>query len=55
MKKEAGNRFATNKGGVIKAPNPTTKGEPKATVTKGSSQRHQQEISRNKRQKENKV
>ncbi|MBR2616184.1 MAG: hypothetical protein IKC69_05855 [Clostridia bacterium] len=40
MKKEAGNRFATNKGGVIKAPNPTTKGEPKATVTKGSDRRN---------------
>ena len=33
------NRFATNKGGVIKAPNPTAKGDPKATVTKGNDLR----------------
>jgi hypothetical protein len=33
------NRFATNKGGVIKAPKATSKGDPKATVTKGSDLR----------------
>lgn len=30
--------YATNKGGVIKAPKPTS-GEPKATVTKGDDLR----------------
>jgi hypothetical protein len=34
------NRFATNKGGVINAPKATSKGDPKATVTKGSDLRN---------------
>lgn len=40
MEKDAGNRFATNKGGVIKAPKPVTKGDPKSTVVKGSDLRN---------------
>lgn len=34
------NKFATNKGGVIKAPKATGKGDPKATVTKGNDLRN---------------
>ena len=34
------NRFATNKGGVIKAPRPVTKDEPKSTVVKGNDIRN---------------
>ena len=34
------NRFATNKGGVIKAPKPVSQGDPKATVTKGNDLRN---------------
>ena len=34
------NRFATNKGGVINAPKSVAKGDPKATVTKGSDLRN---------------
>ena len=34
------NRFATNKGGVIQAPKATSKGDPKATLTKGSDLRN---------------
>lgn len=37
MKKD--NRYATNKGGVIKAPKPTGKGDPKSTVVKGNDLR----------------
>lgn len=33
------NRFATNQGGIIKAPKPV-KDQPKATVTKGSDLRN---------------
>lgn len=33
------NKFATNQGGVIKAPNPV-KDSPKATVTKGNDLRN---------------
>lgn len=33
------NRFATNKGGVIKAPHSVNKGSVKATVQKGSDLR----------------
>lgn len=40
MKNSAGNRFATNKGGVIRAPKPVTKDEPKSTVVKGSDLRN---------------
>ena len=40
MKKEHGNRFATNKGGIIKAPKPVTKDEPKSTVVKGDDLRN---------------
>lgn len=38
MKKKTGG-FATNKGGVIKAPKPVTN-DPKATVTKGNDLRN---------------
>ena len=34
------NKFATNKGGVIKATKATGKGDPKATVTKGNDLRN---------------
>ena len=34
------NKFATNKGGVIKATKATGKGDPKATVTKGNDMRN---------------
>lgn len=34
------NSFATNKGGVIKAPKPVTKDSPKSTVVKGSDLRN---------------
>lgn len=36
--KSNGNRFATNKGGIIKAPKPQTD-QPKATVVKGNDLR----------------
>ena len=39
MKKEQGSRFATNQGGVIKAPRPV-KNEPKSTVEKGTDLRN---------------
>lgn len=39
MKKSGDNRFATNKGGVIKAPRPVND-EPKATVVKGNDLRN---------------
>lgn len=35
-----GNRFATNKGGVIKPPKSPSAGDPKATVTKGNDLRN---------------
>ena len=38
--KNSGNRFATNKGGVIKALKPTKADQPKATVVKGSDLRN---------------
>ena len=34
------NKFQTNKGGVIKAPKPVSKGDPKSTVTKGNDLRN---------------
>lgn len=34
-----GNRYATNKGGIIKAPNNVRADSPKATVVKGSDLR----------------
>ncbi len=34
------NRFATNKGGVIKAPKDVSKDSPKSTVVKGSDLRN---------------
>lgn len=34
-----GNRFATNAGGIIKAPNATGKDQPRATVVKGNDLR----------------
>lgn len=34
------NKFATNGGGVIKAPKPVSKGSPKSTVVKGSDLRN---------------
>lgn len=34
------NKYATNKGGVIKAPKNTSKDEPKSTVTKGGDLRN---------------
>ncbi len=37
--KNTGNNFATNKGGVIKAPKPVAKDDPKATVHKGGDLR----------------
>lgn len=40
MRKDAGNVFATNKGGIIKAPKPVTKDEPKSTVVKGNDLRN---------------
>ncbi len=39
MKKQDGNRFATNQGGVIKAPK-SVKNEPHATVVKGNDLRN---------------
>ena len=36
----ADNKFATNKGGVIKAPKPTSQGSPKSTVEKGKDLRN---------------
>lgn len=38
MKKGA-NTYATNKGGMIKAPKPVAKDEPKSTVKKGNDLR----------------
>lgn len=38
MKGNKGNRYATNQGGVIKAPN-TVKDSPKSTVIKGNDLR----------------
>ena len=40
MKKNAESRYATNKGGIIKAPRPVSKGDPKATVVKGTDLRN---------------
>ena len=40
MKKNAGSRYATNKGGVIKAPRPVAKDDPKSTVVKGGDLRN---------------
>jgi hypothetical protein len=37
---KTGNRFATNKGGYIKAPNDTRKDSPKSDVVKGSDLRN---------------
>ncbi len=37
--KNTGNGYATNKGGVIKAPKPVTRDDPKATVHKGGDLR----------------
>lgn len=34
------NKFATNKGGVIKAPKPVKQDQPKSTVTKGNDLRN---------------
>jgi len=34
-----GNRFATNRGGIIKSPNDTRKDSPKSDVVKGSDLR----------------
>lgn len=34
------NKYATNSGGIIKAPKNTSKDQPKATVTKGSDLRN---------------
>ena len=39
MKETKGNRFATNQGGVIRAPKSTTKDSPKSTVVKGDDLR----------------
>ena len=39
MKKGCKNDYATNTGGMIKAPKPVTKDEPKSTVTKGNDLR----------------
>ncbi len=40
MKSNKDNRFATNKGGIIKAPKSTKTDSPKATVVKGSDLRN---------------
>ncbi len=39
MKKGCGNDFATNRGGIIRAPKQTTKGEPKSAVKQGKDLR----------------
>lgn len=39
MKKDSGSRFATNQGGVIKAPRPI-KNDPRSTVEKGGDLRN---------------
>lgn len=39
MKKGTASGYATNKGGMIKAPKPVTKDEPKTTVTRGNDLR----------------
>lgn len=39
MKNKQGNPYATNKGGMIKAPKNPAKDSPKATVTKGNDLR----------------
>ena len=39
MKKDQGSRFATNQGGVIKAPRPV-KNDPRSTVEKGGDLRN---------------
>lgn len=36
---KSGNRYATNKGGIIKAPNNTRKDSPKSDVVKGKDLR----------------